>query len=152
MRRERALRWVFGVVLWGVLVLDSETRAQGVVINGLVAHGARANLNITVDLIEYRQGDDAMVHLTTGKKHYGLAVVSPRPLPQFDPELLLSTTAQPFTVSVEDGREFTGCLVTGLKTVGPDTAPRLSYALACESMSLPPLKCTNGRQRAHEGE
>jgi hypothetical protein len=139
-------------VLWSVLTLGSETAAQEVTINGLVARGASTTLNITVDVIEYRQGteaNDARVHLTTGKRHFGLAVVSPIPLPQLDTELLLPPMAEhPFSVSSEDGREFTGCLVTGLKSGGAETALRFSYALACESMSLPPLQCTNGCQGA----
>jgi hypothetical protein len=144
MGRKQGWRRAPLVVLWNVLALGPAA-AQEVTINGLVAPGVSATLNITVDVIEYRHGNDAWAHLTTGKKHYGLAVVSRAPLPQLDAELLLPPMADhDFTVSIEDGRTFTGCLVTGLKSVGPDTAPRLSYALTCESMSLPPLQCATG--------
>ena len=150
MWRKQAHRLAPFIMLWGVLTLGAETAAQEITINGIVARGASTTLNITVDVIEYRQGPEepeTRVHLTTGKRHFGLVVVSPVPLPQFDAELLLPPMAEhPWSVSSEDGREFTGCVVTGLKTMSSDTAPRLSYALTCESMSLPPLQCIHGCQ------
>ncbi len=151
MWKTHALPRVPLVVLWGVLTLGAEATAQEITINGIVARGASTILNVTVDVIEYRQGpeaEDTPVHLTTGKRHFGLAVISPLPLLQFDAEFLLPPMAEhPFTVSSEEGREFTGCVVTGLKTIGPDTAPRFSYALTCERMGLPLLQCANGCYR-----
>jgi len=120
----------------------ASVEGQEIKVDGSVIDHARSNLNIVIDVIEFRQGDDGLVHLTAGKKHYGLAIVSPRPLPMFDAELP-AANPQPhsFTVIIEDGREFSRCLVTGLKSSGADPTHNLSYSLACENVSTPPLPC-----------
>jgi len=129
---------------WFSLVLFAPAEAQEIKVNGIRIDGARSNLNITIDVIEFRQGDDPIAHLTTGKKHYGLSVISSRPVPMFDAELLTSNSEpHQFTVVVEDGREFNRCLVAGLKSAGSDPSHNLAYLLACESVSMPPLPCSS---------
>ena len=132
------------VVLFSVVyLLAAPVAAQEIRVEGALIEHARSNLNIVLDVIEFRQGDDALVHLMTGKKHYGLTIVSAQPIPPFDAELPASTPPpRSFTVKVEDGREFRGCLVTGLKSSGPDPSHNLAYALACENVTTPPLPCT----------
>src|SRR5215813_12176470 len=78
--------------------------AQEIKVDGSIIERARSNLNIVIDAIEFRQGDDVLVHLTAGKKHYGLSIISPRPIPTFDAELP-ATNPGPhfFTVTIEDG-------------------------------------------------
>jgi hypothetical protein len=95
-------------------------------------------------VIEFRQDNDALVHLTAGKKHYGLSIISPRPIPTFDAELPASNPRpHSFTVIIEDGREFSRCLVTGLKSSGSDPSHNLSYVLACEDVNTPPMPCSS---------
>jgi hypothetical protein len=133
-------------ILWLSLFLllrVSPAEAQGIKVNGIRIDGARSNLNIVVDVIEFRQDDDPAVRLTTSKKHYGLSVISPRPVPTFDAELPASDfPPHYFTVVVEDGREFSGCVVAGLKSSGADPSHNLAYVLACGNVSTPPLPCS----------
>ena len=50
-----------------------------------------------------------------------------------------------FDVKTEDGREFSRCLVTGLKSSGADPSHHLVYALTCEDVSPPPSMCATCR-------
>jgi hypothetical protein len=124
-----------------LLLLSTRIEAQVVQVDGVPLEGTQSNLNLTVDIIEFRQGEEPVVHLTTGKRHYGLALVSQSPIAMFDAEFS-SVTGPPrqFTVRVEDGRESSGCLVSGLKSSGEDPAHHLIYALACESVNRPPVQ------------
>jgi len=126
-----------------VSALFTRVEAQDILVNGIGLTGTHSNLNITIDLIEFRQGDDSVVRLTTGRKHYGLSLLSRAPIPMFDAELPLSN-AHPnqFTVAVEDAREFRRCLVKGLSSSGSDSSYRLAYSLACEDVSPPPEPCS----------
>lgn len=127
-----------------LLTLCSRVEAQEVTINGLHAEGVQSNLAITTDIIEYRQGDDPAVHITTGKKHYGLSLVSPMPIPMFDTQFPVSSAELlRFTIQVEDGRKFSRCVVTGLKSSGTDPSHQLTYSFVCEDVSTPPMPCTN---------
>jgi hypothetical protein len=133
-------------ILWlplSLLVFVSSAEAQGIRVNGVRIDGARSNLNIIVDVIEFRQDDDPTVRLTTSKKHYGLSVISPRPVPMFDAELPTSNfPPHYFTVTMEDGREFSGCVVAGLKSSGSDPSHNLAYVLTCGNVNTPPLPCS----------
>ena len=134
------------LVLMLSVVFCPHVGAQEVTVNGIVLQDAQTNLNITIDVIEFREGSDPVVHLTTGKKHYGVSIVSPTPIRMFDVEFPLAhATPQHFSVKIEDGREFSRCLVTGLKSSGADPSHHLIYALACEDVSQPPSICATCR-------
>jgi len=125
-----------------LLLLGIRVEAQTVQVDGVSLDGTQSNLNVTVDIIEYRQGEDPVVHLTPGKHHYGVAIVSQSPIAMFDAELSPPTATQhQFTVTVEDGREFSRCLVAGLKSAGSDPSHQLSYSLVCETVTPPPTLC-----------
>ena len=118
--------------------------AEEVVVNGITLTNTHADINMTIDVIEFRQGNAPVAHLTTGRKHYGFSLISFVPVPMFEAELPLSSaTTSQFSVSVEDGREFSRCLVTGLVSSGSGTDRRLIYTLRCEDVSLPPATCGN---------
>lgn len=138
------MRRVLFLCLCLLLSCYSLVAAEDVVVNGITLTNAHADINITIDVIEFRQGADPVVHLTTGRKHYGLSLTSPVPVPMFEAELPFSnSTPNQFSVSVEDGREFSRCLVTGLVSSGSATDRRLVYMLRCEDVSLPPATCGN---------
>jgi hypothetical protein len=119
-----------------LLTCGARVEAQEVIVNGIRLPHVYSNLKIAIDIIEFRQDAEPVVHLTTGKKHYELALVSPAPIPVFDAELPLATDPpSPFTVTVEDTREFRGCLVKGLSSCGEPASRQFSYALACEDLS-----------------
>jgi hypothetical protein len=119
-----------------LLTCWTHVEAQEVIVNGVGLQHVYSNLKITIDIIEFRQDEEPIVHLTTGKKHYELALVSPAPIPVFDAELpLASPQPSQFTVTVEDTREFQGCLVKGLSSFGEPSRRQFSYALACEDLS-----------------
>jgi hypothetical protein len=123
-------------LLFFLLACWTRAEAQEVIVNGISLPNVYSNLQITIDIIEFRQDEEPVVHLTTGKKHYELTLVSPMPIPVFDAELpLASSPPSPFTVTVEDTREFRGCLVKGLSSSGAPASRQFSYALACEDLS-----------------
>ena len=116
----------------------AQVNAQEVTVNGIELPNVQANPNITIDVLEFREGPDPVVHLTAGKKHYGVSILSPTPIRMFDGEFPLThTTPHHFDVKIEDGREFRRCLVTGLKSSGADPSRHLVYALTCEDVSHP---------------
>ena len=63
------------VIVVLVLMLSVAFRApvgaQEVTVNGIELQDAQTNLNITVDVLEVREGSDPAVRLTAGKKRYG---------------------------------------------------------------------------------
>jgi hypothetical protein len=123
-------------LLFFLLACWTRVEAQEVIVNGISLQNVYSNLQITIDIIEFRQDEELVVHLTTGKKHYELALISPAPIPVFDAELpLASPHPSQFTVTVEDTREFRGCLVKGLSSSGVPSSRQFSYSLACEDLS-----------------
>jgi hypothetical protein len=128
------------MVLMLSVVFCAHARAQGVTVNGIELPEAQANLNITIDVIEVREGSDPVLRLAAGKKRYKVSLLSPTPIRMFDVEFPLAQSNQRhFDVKIEDGREFVRCLVTGLKSSGADPDRPLVYALTCEDVSPPPL-------------
>jgi hypothetical protein len=135
---------VLGIVfffLWSALVTCVE--AQEVTVNGISLENVHSALKITIDIIEFRQGDEPVVHLTTGRRHYELSLLSPGPIPLFDAELPLSRPFPTlFTVAVEDGREFRGCLIKGLSSsASAEASGAHVYTFACEDVGEPPVPC-----------
>jgi hypothetical protein len=119
-----------------LLAFWTRVEAQDVIVNGISLPKVHSDLKITIDIIEFRQDEEPVVRLTTGKKHYELALISSTPIPVFDAELpLASPHPSQFTVTVEDTREFRGCLVKGLSSSGVPSSRQFSYALACEDLS-----------------
>jgi len=138
------MQTLFFFFLGFLLILCTPVEGQEVTINGLPAAGVQSNFAITSDIIEYRQGDDAIVHVTIGKRHYGLSLVSSAPISVFDAQFP-TANAEPrrFMVEVEDGRKFDRCVVTGLKSSGEEPSRNLTYSLMCEDVSTPPIPCEN---------
>src|SRR5262245_51530686 len=118
------------VVLMLSVVFCVQVGAQVVVVNGIELPDAQTNLSLTIEVLEVREGTGPDLHLTTGKKHYGVSIVSSTPIRMFDVEFPLEhATPHHFRVKVEDEREFNRCLVTGVKSSGTDPSHHLVYAL-----------------------
>jgi hypothetical protein len=107
----------------------------GVAVNGVAIPDARTRLDITVDIAEFREGGNPVALLLQGHKHYVLTVRAPSPVALFDAELPAGPAPNRFSVRVEDGREFTRCLVAGLAT--RDRPRPFVYALQCENVGVP---------------
>jgi hypothetical protein len=68
-----------------------------------------------------------------------VCIVSPTPIAPLDARLPRAETLNPpvsFTVGVEDGREFQGCLLASLKADGAGAKRRYTYCLRCADVTL----------------
>lgn len=65
-----------------------------------------------------------------------MCVAAQAPLTLFDAKLPTSDTPSRFVVKVEDGREFSQCLLASLKT-DDGGKRRLTYCLRCEDVTTP---------------
>jgi len=65
-----------------------------------------------------------------------VCVAAQAPLTLFDAKLPTSDTPSRFVVKVEDGREFSQCLLASLKT-DDGGKRRLTYCLRCEDVTTP---------------
>ena len=115
-------RWLLCAVLL-LSVLGTRGEAQEILVNDIVLQNVYSKLNITIDMTELPQGADPVVRLVPGRKHYALWLFSPLPIAMFDAELP-SSVASPrqFTIAIEDGRQFQGCLVKGLASSGSSSS------------------------------
>jgi len=64
-------------------------------------------------------------------------VVATAPVAVLDAELPVADTPDRFTVGIEDGRQFSRCLLASLKTDGSGNKRRLTYGLRCENVTTP---------------
>ncbi len=120
-----------------LLVATPAAFAAEVAVNGAAVPKAASTVEITQDVIEFREGGETSPQVIPGAKRYGVCVVTPSPVAVLDAELPRADTVTRFTVQIEDGRAFGRCLVASLKTEGSGGKRRLTYCLRCEDVTTP---------------
>jgi hypothetical protein len=119
-------------------VLDlSVACAADVSIDGTVVPRASSTVEATQDVTEFRSGGDPAISLIPGSKRYTVCVITSAPVVVLDAELPLADTPDRFTVGIEDGRQFSRCLLASLKADGSGNKRRLTYCLRCENVTTP---------------
>ncbi len=111
--------------------------SDDVVVNGVIVPKAASTVEVTQDLIEFREGGETHPRLLVGAKRYGVCVVAPAPVAVLDAELPRADAVTRMTVQIEDGRAFAGCLVASLTIDGSGGKRRLTYCLRCEDVTTP---------------
>ena len=106
-----------------------------VTLNGTSLPQADARPDVTVAIIEVRDGSDPVIRLAPGIKRYGVALASKSSIPALEAELPISSTSARFTVGA-GGRTFRNCLVASLAS-DPQDSERLVYTLRCEGVTIP---------------
>ncbi len=117
------------------LVLPNAAANAAVTLNGTVLPQAEARPDVTIAIIEVREGTDPTIRLAPGVKRYGVSVLTKSSVPALEAELPISSTPARFTVSA-DGRTFRNCLVASVAT-DPNDSERVVYALRCEGVTVP---------------
>ena len=117
------------------LVFPSVTANAAVTLNGALLPQANARPDVTMGIVEVRDGSDPAIRLAPGIKRYGVSIVTRSSIPALEAELPLSSTSARFTVNA-DGRTFRNCLVASLATDANDSE-RIVYALRCEGVTVP---------------
>jgi hypothetical protein len=117
------------------LVLPNPIARAAVTLNGTVLPQADARPDVSIAIVEVRDGTDPAIRLLSGIKRYGVSVVTKTSIPALEAELPLSSTSARFTVSA-DGRTFRNCLVASLAPDANDSE-RIVYALRCEGVTVP---------------
>ena len=126
------------IALMAIAKGPADAAKGGVTVNGTAVPHATSTISTTVDITEFREGGgDRCGRLLSGCKHYAVCVVSPAPVPMLDAVLPQSAAAPSFSVEVEDGREFSQCLLSGLTTTN-NGRPTFTYCFKCEDVSAPP--------------
>jgi hypothetical protein len=110
---------------------------RGVELNGIPIQNANSTFEITREVTEFREGGAPGIRLIPGLKRYTACVVADAPIAVLDAELPVIDTPSPFTVKVEDGREFSNCLVHSLKTGEVEKNRGFTYCLRCEDVTMP---------------
>lgn len=118
-------------------VAGSARAADDVSVNGVVIPRASSTVEITQDLVEFREGGDPNPQVLPGAKRYGVCLATSAPVAVLDAELPRADSATRFIVQIEDGRTFGRCLVASLKTEGSGGKRRLNYCLRCEDVTTP---------------
>jgi len=117
------------------LVVANTAANAAVTLNGTALPQADARPDVTVAIIEVRDGSDPVIRLAPGLKRYGVSVVSKSPIPALEAELPISSTSARFSVGA-GGRTFRNCVVASLAS-DPLDNERLVYALRCEGVTIP---------------
>jgi len=136
-----------GIAIFAAMVTSGPAAAAGqVLVNGMPLPRALASIDASIDVTEFRDGNDpTIVRLIAGSKRYGVCVLTPDPVGVFDAELPVADSADHFAIVVEDGREFSSCLMQSLNMVErPQGRMRNSepfqaykYCLRCENVTVP---------------
>src|SRR2546430_6895113 len=108
--------------------------AASITLNGVLIAGTEARPDITVNIVEFREGGGDQVRLSPGLRRYGISVVSRDPIALLESQLPVAAIPAKFTIGMENGRTFRNCLVAGLASEGSAGAYRLIYALRCEDV------------------
>ena len=108
--------------------------AGSVTLNGVLIAGAEARPDITVSIVEFREGGSDLVRLSPGLRRYAITVVSRDPIPLLESQLPVAAIPVRFTIGMENTRSFRNCLVSGLASEGTARRYRLLYALRCEDV------------------
>jgi hypothetical protein len=117
------------------LVLQNSVANAAVTLNGTLLPQAQARPDVTIAIIEVRDGGDPATRLAQGIKRYGVSVMTKSSISALEAELPIGSTSARFSVSA-DGRTFRNCLVASLAT-DPNDSERLVYALRCEGVTVP---------------
>ena len=117
------------------LVFATAAANATVTLNGTVLPQAEARPDVTIVIIESREGTDPAIRLAPGAKRYGVSVLTRTSIPALEAELPISSTSARFTVNA-DGRTFRNCLVASVATDANDSE-RIVYALRCEGVTVP---------------
>jgi hypothetical protein len=132
------------VILGGMLALPPAVGAAntGVTLNGTPLPKAHSTIDSAIQITEFRSGGDAAAcpTLLPGCPSDAVCIVSPTPIAPLDARFPKSETVNPpmsFTVGVEDGREFQGCLMSTLKAEGDGAKRRYTYCLRCADVTVP---------------
>jgi hypothetical protein len=111
--------------------------AEQVTVNGVLVPKATSTVEVTQDLVEFREGGDPNPQVLPGAKRYGVCIATAAPVAILDAELPRADAATRMIVQIEDGRSFARCLVASLKTEGSGGKRRLTYCLRCEDVTTP---------------
>jgi hypothetical protein len=117
------------------LVLVNAAANAAVTLNGTALPHADARPDVSVAIVEVRDGGDPVIRLATGIKRYGVFIASRSPVAALEAELPISSTSARFTVGA-GGRTFRNCVLASLST-DPQDGERLVYALRCEGVTIP---------------
>lgn len=120
-----------------LLSLAGPASAADVSVNGAAVPKATSTVDITQDIIEFREGGETSPQVVGGAKHYAVCLVTPAPVAALDAELPRADTVTRFSVQIEDARSFGRCLVASLKTEGSGGKRRFTYCLRCEDVTTP---------------
>lgn len=110
-------------------------QTASITINGILIGGTEARPDITVNIVEVREGGSNLALLLPGLKRYGITVVSRDPIAVLESQLPVVAIPARFTIGMENGRTFHRCLVAGLTSEGTAGGYRLLYALRCEDVA-----------------
>jgi len=135
------------VALAAIAARGPSPSAGGVTVNGAVVPHATSTTSTSVDITEFREGGDSTCsRLLADCKHYAVCINSPAAIAVLDAVLPQSAASTRFSVGVEDGRQFSQCLLSTVNTntsAGPgfahfDNSPRpYTYCFKCEDVTLP---------------
>jgi hypothetical protein len=108
-----------------------------VLVNGNPVPGARSEVNIQKQVLEFREGGSNTIHLIPGTVAYRVCIESPDLIAAIE-AACAPDAANPFLdVAVEDGRAFDHCLVETSKTFHRQllrSSKRVTeYCLRCEA-------------------
>ena len=132
--RRRALRMSLAAAV--VILLPLAAGAE-VAVNGAAVPKASSTIDSSQDVVEVQEGGGGGILLVPGRKRYAVCLVAPAPIAALDAELPLGDDVTRFIVKVEDGRQFSQCLLASLKAEGSGGKRRLSYCLRCENVTTP---------------
>jgi len=125
-------------VLLAIGGAPSWANAAGVTIDDTTIAHATSTMSNSIEITEYREGtDNGCPRLLAGCKRYAVCILSPAPIAVLDAEFPQSATATRFSVGVEDGREFSRCLLNTLNTAD-DAKRAYTYCFKCEDVTTPP--------------
>jgi hypothetical protein len=130
------------LVVAGVVTSRTGGAASGpVLLDGTPLPNAVSTIRDTVDVTEFREGtgDPCAIRLLPGCAHHAVCIETPAPVATLEAGLVPPGSAMPgrFAVTVEDGRTFASCVLTGLTTDGAGRKRRYSYCFRCEGATLP---------------
>jgi hypothetical protein len=136
------------VALAAIGARSANPSAGGVTVNAAVIPRATSTTSTSVDITEFREGGDSTCpRLLADCKRYGVCINSPAPIAVLDAVLPQSAASARFTVGVEDGRQFSQCLLSTVNTANTSGAPGFghfdksphpyTYCFKCEDVAVP---------------